>query len=182
MHRPNADINHSPLDCRKAGLPLWVVGRPLSRLRRAGAIPLRFMDGGQRAAAELIHAIHQARDGYLWLATSDGLVRFDGVRFTVFNKSNSTGIGSNRLTCLYEDRQGDLWIGTENGGVTRRRGGVFTTYTTDHGLPHNAILGVTGAEAGNLWVLSGNLLTQWQEATGRFMPVDPNQLKFGFGS
>ena len=129
-----------------------------------------------------IHAIHQARDGYLWLATSDGLVRFDGVRFTVFNKSNSPGIGSNRLTCLYEDRQGDLWIGTENGGVTRRRGGVFTTYTTDHGLPHNAILGVTGAEAGNLWVLSGNLLTQWQEATGRFMPVDPNQPKFGFGS
>jgi ligand-binding sensor domain-containing protein len=69
-----------------------------------------------------IHAIHQARDGYLWLATSDGLVRFDGVRFTVFNKSNSPGIGSNWFTCLYEDRQGDLWIGTENGGVTRRRG------------------------------------------------------------
>ena len=129
-----------------------------------------------------IHAIHQARDGYLWLATSDGLVRFDGVRFTVFNKSNSPGIGSNRFTCLYEDRLGVLWIGTVNGGVTRRRGGVFTTYTTAHGLPHNVILGVTGAESGNFWVLSGNLLTQWHEATGRFLPVEPNQPKFGFGS
>ncbi|HKQ74407.1 MAG TPA: two-component regulator propeller domain-containing protein [Blastocatellia bacterium] len=129
-----------------------------------------------------ILAIHQARDGYLWLTTSDGLVRFDGVRFTVFNKSNSPGIGSNRFTCLYEDRHGDLWMGTENGGVTRRRGGVFTTYTTAHGLPHNAILGITGDEAGNLWALSSNLLTQWHEETGRFLPSDPNHPKFGFGS
>jgi signal transduction histidine kinase/ligand-binding sensor domain-containing protein len=129
-----------------------------------------------------IQAIHQARDGYLWLATFDGLVRFDGVRFTVFNKSNSPGIGSNRLTCLYEDRQGDLWFGTETGGVTRRRRGVFTTYTTDHGLPHNAVMGVTGDEAGNLWVMSDNRVIQWQEATGRFLPVDPNQPMFAIGS
>jgi signal transduction histidine kinase/ligand-binding sensor domain-containing protein len=129
-----------------------------------------------------IHAIHQARDGYLWLATSDGLVRFDGVRFTVFNKSNSPGIASNRFNCLYEDRHGDLWIGTENGGVTRRRRGVFTTFTTAHGLPHNTILGVTGDESGDLWVLSSNLLVQWRETTGKFLPSDPNQPKFGFGS
>ncbi len=129
-----------------------------------------------------INAIHQARDGYLWLATSDGLVRFDGVRFTVFNKSNSPGIASNRFSCLFEDRHGDLWIGTENGGVTRRRGGAFTTYTTDHGLPYNLIRGVTGDEAGNLWVLSENRLVQWREASGRFMPADPNQSSFTVGS
>jgi signal transduction histidine kinase/ligand-binding sensor domain-containing protein len=129
-----------------------------------------------------INAIHQARDGYLWLATSDGLVRFDGVRFTVFNRSNSPGIGSNRFTCLYEDRQGDLWMGTDNGGVTRRRGGVFTTYTTAHGLPFNLIRGVTGDEAGNLWVLSEDRLIQWHEASGRFLPADPNQPSFTVGS
>ncbi len=129
-----------------------------------------------------INAIHQARDGYLWLATSDGLVRFDGVRFTVFNKSNSPGIGSNRFNCLYEDRQGDLWAGTDNGGVTRLRRGVFTTYTTNHGLPYNLIRGVTGDEAGNLWVLSEDRLIQWQEASGRFLPADPNQPSFSVGS
>ncbi|HKQ91548.1 MAG TPA: two-component regulator propeller domain-containing protein [Blastocatellia bacterium] len=129
-----------------------------------------------------IHAIRQARDGYLWLATSDGLVRFDGVRFTVFNKSNSPGLASNRLTCLYEDREGDLWMGTDGAGVTRLRRGVFTTYTTERGLPHNLIRGVTGDEAGNLWVLSANRIMRWEEATGRFLPTDLNQAKFTFGA
>lgn len=41
--------------------------------------------------------IIQTRDGYLWLATFDGLARFDGVRFTVFNKSNTPGINSSRF-------------------------------------------------------------------------------------
>jgi ligand-binding sensor domain-containing protein len=128
-----------------------------------------------------IHAIHQARDGYIWLVTSDGLVRFDGVRFKVFNKSNSPGIAGNRFICLYEDIQGDLWFGSEN-GVTRLRRGVFTTYTTSHGLTHNLIRGVTGDEAGNLWVLSENRLNQWQESTGRFLPGDANQPGFAIGS
>ncbi|HVF29214.1 MAG TPA: two-component regulator propeller domain-containing protein [Pyrinomonadaceae bacterium] len=61
----------------------------------------------------IIRAIHQTRDGYLWFSTSDRLVRFDGVRFTVFNKSNSPGIKSNRFNSLYEDREGVLWVGTD---------------------------------------------------------------------
>src|SRR5690349_12124035 len=59
--------------------------------------------------------IRQTRDGYLWLSTLDGLVRFDGVRFTVFNRANSPGISSNRFLRLYEDSAGDLWAGTDDG-------------------------------------------------------------------
>src|SRR5262245_50525298 len=66
-----------------------------------------------------VRAIVQTRDGYLWLATLDGLVRFDGVRFTVFNKSTSPGIITNRFVGLYEDGQGDLWAISENSGLTR---------------------------------------------------------------
>src|SRR5436189_4437528 len=54
-------------------------------------------------------SILQTRDGYLWLATSDGLVRYDGVRFTIFNKANAKGIKSNRFTTLFESRDGSLW-------------------------------------------------------------------------
>ena len=58
---------------------------------------------------DFLGGILQSRDGYLWMSTLDGLVRFDGVRFTVFNKGNSPGLPSNRITALYEDRDDDLW-------------------------------------------------------------------------
>ncbi|MBX3279467.1 MAG: hypothetical protein KF868_15800 [Acidobacteria bacterium] len=81
----------------------------------------------------------QTRDGYLWLATFDGLARFDGVRFTVFDKGNSKGIHSNRFTELYETADGALLVGTEDGGLTVRRNGIFTTYTTADGLPGDQV-------------------------------------------
>jgi len=72
-----------------------------------------------------VSSIVQTADGYLWLATLDGIVRYDGVRFTVFNKSNSPGILSNRFTQAVKDGAGDLWFGTEENGVTRFHSGVF---------------------------------------------------------
>ncbi|MGH9841277.1 MAG: sensor histidine kinase [Blastocatellia bacterium] len=117
----------------------------------------------------IIRAIHQTPDGYLWLATLDGLVRFDGVRFTVFNRSNSPGINSNRFIALYEDREGALWLGTENGGVTRYHRGSFTTYTTQHGLPGNVVSGVSGDKDGNVWLLLDSRVTRW--ANGQFTPA-----------
>ncbi len=57
-----------------------------------------------------IRAILQTRDGYLWLASLDGLVRFDGVRFTVFTTGNTPALKSNRCTSLFEDQAGQLWI------------------------------------------------------------------------
>lgn len=75
-----------------------------------------------------VHSLLQTRDGYLWLTTLDGLVRFDGADFRVFNKQNTAGINGNRFTSLEEDAAGNLWIGTEDGTVVRHRGGVFQTF------------------------------------------------------
>src|SRR5688572_3563762 len=85
-----------------------------------------------------VYAILQTRDGYIWFTTLGGLVRYDGVRFTVFDKSNSKGIASNRFTTLHEDEEGNLWVGTEGGQLMRYAGGSFTTYTKDDGLPDAA--------------------------------------------
>src|ERR1041385_5115544 len=68
-----------------------------------------------------VNAILQTRDGYLWIGTYGGLVRFDGVKFTVFDASNTEGLKSSRISALFEDREGNLWIGTEYGGLTRYR-------------------------------------------------------------
>src|SRR5262245_50880148 len=72
-----------------------------------------------------VNAIVQTRDGYLWLATFDGLARFDGLRFTVFNKGNTRGIGGNRFDRLFEDRHGALWAVTAEGWVVKYQAGVF---------------------------------------------------------
>jgi ligand-binding sensor domain-containing protein len=63
----------------------------------------------ERLPQNSVRSILQTRDGYLWLTTFDGLVRFDGVRFTVFDKSNTDGLRTNRFTSLYEDGDGTLW-------------------------------------------------------------------------
>lgn len=86
-----------------------------------------------------VFRIVQTRDGYLWMTTFDGLARFDGVRFTVFDKSASKGINSSRFTDLYEAGDGMLLIGTEDGGLTVYRNGIFTTYTAADGLPSNQV-------------------------------------------
>ena len=64
-----------------------------------------------------VNGIAQTPDGYLWLATFDGLARFDGVRFTVFDKGNSKGIINNRFEGIFADREGAVWAFTENGDL-----------------------------------------------------------------
>jgi signal transduction histidine kinase/ligand-binding sensor domain-containing protein len=118
-----------------------------------------------------VRDILQTRDGYLWLATFDGLVRFDGVRFTVFNKSNSPGLVSNRFLQLYEDGQGALWASTENSGVTWHWQGRFTTYTAAAGLPDNLIRNLGGDGQGRLLCFSGAQLWRWAEGRFQLVPV-----------
>jgi ligand-binding sensor domain-containing protein len=97
-----------------------------------------------------VNSILQTRDGFLWFTTFGGLVRYDGVRFQVFNTGNTKGLRSGRFTRLYEDRAGNLWINTEGQGVTRYKDEVFTTYTTADGLPSNQVSMMYEDPAGNL--------------------------------
>lgn len=128
----------------------------------------------------IIGDLRQTRDGYIWICTFDGLVRFDGVRFTVFNRSNSSGLRNNRFTSLYEAPDGAIWAGTEGSGVTRYFQGVFTTYGTRDGLTADHVRAVTGDAAGNVWVLSGEHITQWDGASARFHPAAPQSLTLSF--
>src|SRR5262249_33793002 len=57
------------------------------------------------------HGIRQTTEGSLWLGTEEGLVCFEGVRFTIFDQHNVPAIHDNFIQALIEDRDGILWIG-----------------------------------------------------------------------
>lgn len=121
-----------------------------------------------------ISAIVQTRDGYLWLATFDGLVRFDGVRFKVFDKSNTKGLSTNRFTALYEDKDGTLWVGTNEGGLIRYRDGVFTSATVADGAPEGPVLFFTHDLKGELLIGIGSGRFYLRE--GKFISAPPEYL------
>ena len=97
-----------------------------------------------------VNSILQTRDGFLWLTTFGGLVRYDGLRFEVFNSGNTEGLKTSRFVNLLEDKDGNLWITTEGQGITRYKDGVFTTYTTADGLSDNKFLRIDADREGNL--------------------------------
>lgn len=70
--------------------------------------------------------ILQTRDGFLWVGTQAGLARFDGVRFTTFDHTNTPVFRDDYISDLVEDRQGTLWIATWSDGAFTYRDGRFT--------------------------------------------------------
>ncbi len=72
-----------------------------------------------------IYDIAQTPDGYLWLGTQGGLVRFDGVHFTALTARNASGLSEDRVHALYVSRDGALWIGQAGGRVTRKLEATF---------------------------------------------------------
>ncbi|HSG51686.1 MAG TPA: two-component regulator propeller domain-containing protein, partial [Rheinheimera sp.] len=69
-----------------------------------------------------VTAIVQDTEGFLWVGTQNGLARFDGVTFRVFNTANTPEISSNLITELFLDDQERLWIGSVNGLIRYQQG------------------------------------------------------------
>lgn len=109
-----------------------------------------------------VTAITQTGDGYLWMGTYGGLVRFDGKRFTVFSSASEPELQSDRITGLYEDPKGVLWIGHERGDVTCYQGGKFTAQKVREIGVRRKIIRIATDDAGDIWMLNeeGTLLRQ----------------------
>ena len=121
-----------------------------------------------------IRAITQTRDGYLWIGTYKGLIRFDGVRSMTFDLANTPGLSSDGICLLHEDSLGDLWIGTDDGGVIRYREGEFQAFGVAQGLTESEVHAVCEDRDGRLWVGTGRGLF-YQPRRGREASRHPEQ-------
>jgi signal transduction histidine kinase/ligand-binding sensor domain-containing protein len=109
----------------------------------------RTREGLPQSSAE---ALVQTRDGYVWIGTQEGLARFDGARFVVFDKASTPELKHNRILTLLEDRRGRLWIGTEGGGLTVLEEGRFRTFGRTDGLSDDIVRALAEDAEGTLWI------------------------------
>lgn len=137
-----------------------------------------------------VNDIHQDRYGYIWLATRDGLARFDGKRVITYlhDPAIPNSLNGNWLDEIYETRSGDLWLKLGVGGLDRldRAAGTFTHYQPEDDDPTSLSGSVITAfledQAGNLWIgTQGSGISFMPVGTDAFQrfrhqPTDPEGL------
>lgn len=101
---------------------------------------------------QVVQAFAQTPDRYLWIATTGGLVRFDGERFQTFNRENTRAFTENNVFCLLVARDHTLWIGMEGGGLIRYRSGVFQQFSVREGLTNGFVRSIREDSHGRFWV------------------------------
>jgi len=98
-----------------------------------------------------VQALVQTRDGFIWLGTEVGLVRFDGNGFTVFDRNSSPALPGNDVRCLLAACDGSLWIGSSE-GLAQWKDGVMRVFTTKDGLPGNTVNSLRLDSDGSIWI------------------------------
>jgi ligand-binding sensor domain-containing protein len=117
----------------------------------------RIQDG---LAEDTVQAIQKSQDGYLWIGTTGGLLRFDGSHFHLYNHANVPALADNSVFCILAARDGSLWIGTEGGGLVHLEDGIFRAYTQAEGLSNGFVRSLLEDDQGRIWIGTDNGLFQ----------------------
>ncbi len=146
------------LRCLGTGLLLWisVTASSSAATLLADGYTLRLWHTDDGLPQNMVTSAVQTSDGYLWFGTPSGLARFNGERFQVFDSATTPQIEDRRITRLYEDVQGTLWIGQESGGIACLREGKFFSVVTPSGEVGEKIIGLGNDAEGRLWAMHEN--------------------------
>lgn len=96
--------------------------------------------------------IIQSSDGYIYIGTYEGLVRFDGFKFITFNKHSGHDYSFMSARSVFEDSNKNIWVGSNDGGVEKISGDEKILFTTNDGLPNNSIRTIIEDLEGNIWI------------------------------
>ena len=122
-----------------------------------------------------VQALAQTKDGFIWLGTEVGLVRFDGNSFQVFDKNTSPALPGNDIRCLLAARDGSLWIGTSE-GLARWKDGTVTAFTTKDGLPQAEILHLAEDGQGRVRVGTSQGLAYFEDGQFKITNSEPTTI------
>jgi len=122
-----------------------------------------------------ILALAQSPDGFLWIASEEGLVRFDGAEFFVPGEFQEKPFMRRTSQCLWVNAAGELWMGSYAGVYRRVHKGTFRYFNEKDGLPRTIVSAIAGDEQGTIWVgtYQGGLLRQSDD---RFIEYPPAQV------
>lgn len=159
--------------CRCHLIALFYVFLTGVRVATAADQPLQYEHQTWRTENGLpqnsVHSIVQASDGFLWLATEGGVARFDGVKFDVYDAKNAPVVfpasdlslvaklnlthqlPGRKITAVFQDRAGTIWVGTETGALRIVNGHVYPVATPDP-LSNEFILCFFQDRDGDIWV------------------------------
>lgn len=104
----------------------------------------------------------QDRKGHYWFATWQGIIHYDGVRFT--NMTLKKGLIHFHVFSAFEDSRGILWFGTVRGGLYRYNGTTFKLFTTADGLADNSVSAMAEDRAGNIWMATWQGISRYDGA------------------
>lgn len=128
---------------------------PTARTEGAREFLIQSWTGENGLPGNTVTSVAQTPDGYLWVGTLSGLARFDGVRFVNVDLAKVMKAHDTMVTCLYTDRRGDLWIGTEEGSLLRYRLGTFRRFQPpSHQTADRYVQRIAEDDTGTLWTLN----------------------------
>jgi diguanylate cyclase (GGDEF)-like protein len=122
-----------------------------------------------------VNSIAQTSEGYLWFATWEGLVRYNGQEFRNYGRRNIPQLTDNGIRSVSASESGSLVVGTARGGVAILRNGVWKNLSTADGLAQNEIYSALEDRKGRLWVatesagltrIADNEITQFSQSNG----------------
>ena len=138
-----------------------------------GEYSLTSWTDGDGARLGTVSGLAQDRDGYLWIAASAGLLRFDGARFTSWNSLSETPLPQTPASALLVARDGTLWVGMSESGVRRIRGAQVRAEDQPSGAL-GAVTDLAEDHRGTIWAISDGALFRVEHGQWRAIPLSLN--------